>query len=112
MTAYRRFMGRVVLRIVLGAGVALALVVLWASIAFRWPAQVWIVTIGFIVLLIGVGAGLVTRRRSRAASAELSASDPYSDIQLGRTANTHPPRDEKGTSQIGDPPDGPDPLIR
>lgn len=100
-------MGRTVLRTTVIAVVVLGFLLLWASIAFDWPAARWIVLIGHVSLAIAITVGLIRRRRQpRAADSELSASDAYSDIQLGRSPITHYPRDEASTSQIGDPPDG------
>lgn len=43
-------------------------------------------------------------RKRPAGSGELYASDPYSDIELGRQHPTHPYRDVTESSQIADPP--------
>lgn len=83
----------------------LGFLLLWASIAFDWPAAQWIVLIGYALFAILIIIGLVLRRRQpRDAASELSASDAYSDIQLGRNPITHYLRDEPSASQIGDPP--------
>ena len=61
--------------------------------------------IGYALFAILIIIGLVLRRRQpRDAASELSASDAYSDIQLGRNPITHYLRDEPSASQIGDPP--------
>lgn len=87
--------------------VVLGFLLLWASVAFNWSAVQWIVLIGYALLALGAAVGLVRRRRQPPnAAPELSASDAYSDLQLGRSPITHYPRDEASTSQIGDPPDG------
>ena len=63
-------------------------------------------------VVVGPPRGLLRRRRRPPPpSGDLSASDPYSDLQLGRGPVTHDPRDEASASQIGDPPEGRDPLI-
>lgn len=98
-------MGRLVIRRTLIAAAVLGFVVLLASIAFDLPIARWIVLIGYALLGVGVAVGLVLRRRQpRTTASELSASDEYSDLQLGRSPITHYPRDEASTSQIGDPP--------
>lgn len=98
-------MGRAVIRATLIVAIVLGFLLLWASVAFSWPILQWIVLIGYALLVIGVAAGLIRRRRQpRHAASELSASDAYSDLQLGRSPITHFPRDEASTSQIGDPP--------
>lgn len=98
-------MGHLVIRWTLIFVVVLGFVLLWASIAFDWPIAQWIVLIGYALLGVGVAVGLVRRRRQpRSTASELSASDAYSDLELGRSPSTHYPRDEASTSQIGDPP--------
>lgn len=97
-------MVRIVIRITLIAVVVLGFLLFWASIAFNWPAAQLIVPGGYVLLAIGFVVGLIRRRQPRHAVAELSASDAYSDLQLGRRPPTHFPRDEASTSQIGDPP--------
>jgi len=100
-------MGRTFSRTVVIAVVVLGFLLLWASIAFDWPAAQWIVLIGYVLIAIAITIGLIRRKRQpRDAASELSASDAYSDIQLGRSPITHYPRDEAGSSQIGDPPEG------
>ena len=91
------------------AVVALGFLSILASIALRRPIAQWIVLIAWAVLVIGLGVGLVRRltrrtRQSRRSSSELSASDDYSDLELGRRPITHYPRDEASTSHVGDPP--------
>lgn len=99
-------MGRTAIRTTLLVVALLGFLVLWAAIAFGWPVAEWIVLSGYALLAVGVAAGLVRRaRRPRSAASELSASDDYSDAQLGRRPITHYPRDEAAASQIGDPPD-------
>lgn len=75
----------------------------WASIAFAWRIPLWVVIVG-AVLALGAVSLLSFRphRRKRLDSETLYASDPYSDAYLGRGAPTHPHRDVKPTSQIGD----------
>ncbi|QEW00609.1 hypothetical protein F6J84_11225 [Microbacterium caowuchunii] len=102
-------MGHIAKSTVVIAVVTLGFISILMSIAFRWPASQWIVPIACVVLVIGLLAGLVRylprrTRRSRRPSAELSASDGYSDLELGRPPITNYPRDEASTSQIGDPP--------
>jgi amino acid transporter len=98
-------MGRAWIRTTLIVVVVLGFLLLWASVAFGWPTAQWIVLIGYALLAIGALAGLIRRRRQpRHTPSELSASDAYSDLQLGRSPITHYPRDEASTSQIGDPP--------
>lgn len=98
-------MGRLVIRWTLIAMAVLGFVVLWASIAFDWPTAQWIVLTGYALLGAGVAVGLVWRRRQpRSTASALSASDAYSDLELGRSPITHYPRDEASTSQIGYPP--------
>jgi hypothetical protein len=83
----------------------LGFVVLWVSIALDWPIARWIVLLGYALLAVGVAFGLLRRgRQPRNSASELSASDAYSDLQLGRGPITHYPRDEASTLQIGDPP--------
>lgn len=91
------------------AVVTLGFLAVWASIAFRWPSAQWIVLIGCALLAAGATIGVVRilvrrARRTRGSSSNLSASDEYSDLELGRRPITHYPRDEASTSQIGDPP--------
>ena len=98
-------MGRPILRTTVIAVVVFGFLLLWASVAFNWPAAQWIVLIGYVLLAILITIGFIRRRRRpRHAASELSASYAYSDIQLGRSPITHYPRDEASTSQIGDPP--------
>lgn len=97
-------MGRAWIRTTLLVVVVLGFLLLWASVAFGWPAAQWIVLIGYALLAIGILVGLIRRRQPRHTPSELSASDAYSDLQLGRSPITHYPRDEASTSQIGDPP--------
>lgn len=98
-------MGHRMIRWTLIAVAVLGFVVLWASIAFDWPIARWIVLIGYALLVVGVAVGLFRRRRKTSNTAsELSASDAYSDLQLGRAPMTLYPRDEASSSQIGDPP--------
>ncbi len=89
--------------------VALGFFAIVASIAFDWPAKQWLALVGYALFAIGVAIGLVRRlvrskRPSGGGSSELSASDEYSDLELGRRPFTHYPRDDASTSQIGDPP--------
>ena len=82
--------------------VALGFVLILISVAFRWPAsQGIILTVGALFTL-GVAGGAV--RKLRWLSSEPSASDDYSDLELGRRPRTFPPRDEASAPQIGDPP--------
>lgn len=97
-------MGRALIRTTLIVVVVLSFVLLWASIAFGWPIAHWIVLIGYALLAVGVLVRLIRGRPPRHTASELSASDAYSDLQLGRSPITHYPRDEASTSQIGDPP--------
>lgn len=89
--------------------VALGFLLILISVAFRWPAsQGIILTVGALFTL-GVAGGAVRKLRWRARgshglSSEPSASDDYSDLELGRRPRTFPPRDEASSSQIGDPP--------
>jgi hypothetical protein len=94
--------------------VALVFLSIVASIAFSWPSAGWIAPIGCTLLALGLALGLARRlkrraMRSGASWAELSASDEYSDLYLGRRPITHYPRADAITSQIGDPPEDPPP---
>lgn len=105
-------MSRSAARITVIVVVALGFLTMWASVAFDWPSAQWITMVGFALLAIGVAVGslrILKRRRDQARepSSYLSASDDYSDLQLGRRPITHFPRDEASTSQVGDPPQPP-----
>lgn len=105
-------MSRIVRTRVVIAAVVVGFLLVWACIAFTWAGAPWIAAIAYALLAVGVVVGLLRRRRRPPPpSGDLSASDPYSDLQLGRGPVTHDPRDEASASQIGDPPEGRDPLI-
>lgn len=77
-----------------------------AYLLWGWGVGPWAIAAGVVALVVAV---IVTRRSgdSRTAprdSAELYASDPFSDIELGRSAPTHPHHDPAESSQIEDPP--------
>lgn len=100
--------GRVVLVYLVAAGVGWVVASLLGDILPGW--LVWPVT--FVIVM---GLALITLRRrgpshTRSPSdPDLSASDEYSDLQLGRRPATPPPHETGATSQLGDPNPG-DPL--
>lgn len=75
----------------------------WAATAFRWDVPLW-ATLGVGAAAIASIALLAGRPRRTDASGELYASDPYSDMQLGRSHPTSPHHDPSPTSLIVDPP--------
>lgn len=96
------------MRRIVVAVVVLGFIALLASIAFGSPMAQWIVVAGYTLFGVVVIIGLFRRRgQPRDTASELSASDDYSDLQLGRTPITHYPRYEASSSQVGDPPTPP-----
>jgi hypothetical protein len=96
---------RTAVTVVVLAGIAVAL----GSIVFRWRPPLWVLILGGVIV-IAVIVGLLVSPRRRGGSAELYASDEYSDIQLGRRHPTHPHQGVAESSQIAD--DLPvDPLV-
>ena len=87
---------RVVTTMVVVGGFGLYL----ASIAFQWNPPLWLIY-GGVVLGIAMVALLSLPRRRVRGSAELYASDAYSDAYLGRGRPEHPYRDPQPASQIG-----------
>ena len=87
---------RVVTTIVVVGGFALYL----ASIALQWNPPLWL-TYGGVVLGIAIVALVSLPRRHVGGSAELYASDAYSDAYLGRGRPEHPYRDPQLASQVG-----------
>ncbi|MCK6079307.1 hypothetical protein KZX37_01575 [Microbacterium sp. EYE_5] len=85
-----------------------AFVLYLASILLEWSLPAWAVPAGLVATL-GLIAILAPRpRRIRRSAPELYASDPYSDIELGRSAPTHPSIETRPTAQYGPPlPDDP-----
>ena len=91
-------------RNVITIGVLIVAVGLYAaSVVFGGNAIAWIILpAAFLIVLI---LRLVfDGPRRPAGPGELYASDPYSDIELGRLRPTHPSRDVTESSQIADPP--------
>lgn len=68
---------------------------------------VWLAVIGYGLVAVAVAAGVWGRQRTPPphASTEPSASDAYSDLELGRGSPTHYPQDVASASEIGAPPD-------
>lgn len=78
---------------------------LWAAVAFEWLTEVGIIwCLGLLVVAFAVLAVVnAYRQRPRQNSSDqLSASDEYSDIYLGRQRRVQPHRDVAEASQIGD----------
>lgn len=90
-------------RNVITIGVLIVAVGLYAaSVVLGGSAIAWIILpAAFLIVLI---LRLFEGPRRPAGSGELYASDPYSDIELGRLRPTHPSRDVTESSQIADPP--------
>lgn len=104
-TRYRRSMRRFLPAIVITALIA-GFAVLWASYAFGWSIGQWLVWGFWAALAIGaVIRAIAPSHAAKSSPTELSASDAFSDIELGRRPTTHYPHDAAPMSQIGDPPD-------
>lgn len=99
-------MNRLVKRVLIIAAVIAGFILVWASMAFRWPAFQWIVPAGYGIFLLAMVYGLIRRplRARQPEPAAPTASDEYSDLYLGRKPPTFPIRDASSSSQIGDPP--------
>jgi len=111
---YRRVMTRPAMRLVLGLVVTAGFCLLWASIAFQWPAMRWIAVAGYALLFVGVIVGLLRRRRRvpESTTSHPTASDAYSDVVLGRTPPTFPEPGRPTASLVEDPPGTPGSVLR
>lgn len=97
MERFRR-VGRVLLVVIVA--VAAGWIVSWALGRVLPGWLTWTVT---FVVVVSIALIAVRRRARPTQDAELSASDAYSDLQLGRRPATPPPHETGTTSQLGHP---------
>lgn len=67
----------------------------------RWELPVWLVPVALGVALVSISLLALPAPAVR-GTAELYASDGYSDAQLGRSHPTHPFIDTEAASEIGE----------
>lgn len=83
---------------------------LWAAVAFEWLTEagiIWALALVAVLVVVLISLAVYRKRPAQGSSDQLSASDEYSDLYLGRQKRHQPHTDVRDTSQIGDglPPD-------
>ena len=78
--------------------------------AFEWLTEagiIWGLVLVAVLVVVLIVLAAYRKRPPQASSDQLSASDEYSDLYLGRQKRHQPHPDVRETSQIGDglPPD-------
>ncbi len=100
-------------RVAIATVLIAALAIYITATVTRWQFPFWAPFLvgALVIVVIAVLSGphpRSSRRGSTDPGAGLYASDPYSDIELGRLPPRHPHRDPNESSQVGGlPPDDP-----
>lgn len=91
---------RNLIRLVIAAEVILC----WSTIYFGWGIPVWVLLVAGFGVLLALGAAS-TQPRSGGWPTDLYASDPASDIELGRRPATYPVHESAPMVQIAHAPE-------